>query len=107
MGNDKKPGTNQNCRCHSETLQETGNIQVSQAHLEKLNSYAQQINAHLQLVNLPMNAGTVLQLLLNQHLEKIGNELVEFAALKSNQTGQQIQPKTITFTLETDRKKIH
>lgn len=98
MGKETEKDPQYQCRC---------SVQVSKEHLSRLNALAESINGHLQLVNIPLDASHVLQLLLNQHLEKIGNELVEFSALKSHQSGQQVDPVTITYSLNTDRKKIH
>lgn len=107
MGKDNKPGTGVNCRCHSEKFQKAGYVRISNEHVMKLERCAKELNKHLQLINLPLDAGAVLQLLLNQHLDRITKELLEFAALKSAQSGQQVAPTNITFKIDENPKKIH
>lgn len=89
---------NYQCRC---------NVTLRTEHLNRLKDFAQAINENLQLVSMPLDADHVLQLLLNQHLEKIGTELVEFSKVKAHQSGRQLDPAHIRFSVYTDRKKSH
>lgn len=98
MSKDNEPGTNQDCRCI---------VTLRAEHLQKLTETAESINESLQLTTLRLDAGHVLQLLLNQHLDKISTELVEFSRCKAIQQGKQIEPKTTTYTFASDRKTTH